>query len=284
MSHRAFALAVTLGLAALAAPALGASPTKSAPPAKAKPKAQDGAAGPLSLYGPFPPAMQAELDKRHYDAGTYLPPAAPFRWEPPPVLSEIDVPGQVDTNGIKSRFHVIEVGLSIEETYQHFNRSFLKQGLWVSKPENQLELGEGQVALTGYDPNYETSYTVILTPNAKARTGVIMGEAFWKNATFKSGATFAPAFPAAESLVTQNLEGSRSMAFQVRVKKEDVEAFYKAQLGSQGYSKQPDGTWTRGTQVIHLFMKESSTAGLLDVALVETSVSIGPAPLSPTQP
>jgi hypothetical protein len=280
---RALALAVT----AFAASALAASPPKAAPSTKAKapekaPACGAGDVDPASLYGPFPKAMQAELDKQRYDAGTFLPPA-PFRWEPPPVLSEIDVPGTVDTNGIKSRFHVVEVGLSMEETYRHFDRSFQRQGLWVSKAENQLELGDGQVALTGYDPNYETSYTVILTPNPNGRTGVIMGEAYWKNATFKSGAAFAPLFPAAESIVTQNLEGSRSMAFRVRVKKEDVEAFYKAQFGAQGYLKQPDGTWTRGTQAIHLFMRASSVPGLLDVALVETNVSVGPPQLSPTQ-
>jgi len=146
----------------------------------------------------------------------------------------------------------------------------------MSKPENQLTLGDDQVALTGYDPNFETSYTVFLAPVGKARTKVIMGEAFWKNARFKSGSTFVPVFPAAESLITQNLEGSRSMAFRVRVKKEDVEAFYQVQLKQQGYVQQPDTTWTRGTQVIHLFAKESRTPGILDVALVETRIEVGP--------
>lgn len=214
-------------------------------------------------------AIAASPKAQTLDAGALLPPNRPFQWDVPKVVEEIDVPSTFDTNGIPNRFHVVVVGLPFAETWDHFYRSFALQGLWIAPPEKQLKLGGGQVALTGFHPNDEISYTVILQPAGPSRTAVILGEAFWKGRTFAPGQAFAPVFPGAENLVTQDLESGRALGYQVKAPRDEVTKFYKDALTRSGYAPQPDGTWLKGTELLQVIVTSVSRTGKTDVALVQ---------------
>ena len=223
-----------------------------------------------------PASKPARPDKAGFDAGAYLPPKVAFKWEVPKVVSEVPVPATFDTNGIPSRFHAVVVALPLDEAFQHFQKSFLGQGLWVAPPEEQMALGEGQLALTGFDPTSETSYTVFLAAASAKQTQVIMGEAYWKGRTFAPGAAFAPVLPGAEALLTQKLESGQSMSYRVKSTRAAVEEFYQRELKRLGFERQPDGTWTRGDEVIHLVARPSVDPSYLDVALVQLALPSGP--------
>jgi hypothetical protein len=102
----------------------------------------------------------------------------PFQWDVPGVLSEIDVPVLMETDGIPNRFHVVISSVSADELLAHFVRAFDRAGLYIPPPERQTRL-EGQLMLTAFDPRTETSYSVILQPYPNGHTGVVLGEAYF---------------------------------------------------------------------------------------------------------
>lgn len=221
------------------------------------------------------------------DAGlaAFLPEWKPFRWDVPKVVSEVEVPALFESNGIPNRMHVVVVALPWEETFWHFYRSFKAQGLFVAPPEEQMKLGDGQVALTGFHAADEVSYTVILTPYPNGTTSVIMGEAYWKGNTFRPANAFAPVFPGGENLFTQNLETGLSMNYRVKAKPEEVVAFYKQELSRFGFTRQADGTFTKGSEIIHVVANARSGDPYTDVALVRLSAEAPPSgPAEVTRP
>lgn len=264
--------AVLIGAVAFAAPPKTPKATKATKPSKAEspPESLESqlkkleALGAGSPFEPLPGPLPAIPD-----AG-FLPPNKPFRWDLPKVLEATEVPGTFETNNIPSRFHVVVVGLPFQEAYDHFHRSFVLQGLWVAPPDQQMKLGDGQVALTGFHPNDEVSYTVILQPLSGGRTSAILGEAFWKDRTFMPDQqTFAPVYPGAQHLLTQNLESGRALGYRVKAPVKDVTQFYNDALTQGGFTRQPDGTWARGTELIHVVVTTDKLSGETEVAVVQ---------------
>jgi hypothetical protein len=193
-----------------------------------------------------------------------------FRWEFPTVLSEVDVPGEFETNGIPNRFRALVVALSGDQAYRFFNESFVKQGLYVAPQRHQMEMAEGQFALTGYDAERQVTYTVFLTPYDDGTTGVIAGEAFFKGRSFSPGAPFVPVMAEAEGVVLQNLEVGRSMVFRVKSTVLEATAFYAEVFRERGYEDQGNGTWVSGRSVLHLVVSPSAVdSRKVDVGVVE---------------
>lgn len=212
------------------------------------------------------------------DPKSFIPPTKRFVWDAPKVISQIDVRALFETNGIPNRFHVALLGVPWEEAYDFFLRSFTEQGLWVDPPAKQLQL-DGQVALTGFDGNAETSYTVILQPYPSGHTGVIMGEAYFKDRTFAPGTTFAPVMGGAEGLITQNLESGLAMSYRVRATPEAILQFYGGALEQAGYTRASAGMYVRGTEALQVAISPGAD-GWAGVALVRLSLP-GPTPEAP---
>ena len=249
---------MALGLLGLALPVCSASAAATRKPREAasKPRAESAAT-------PKP----AEEPER---SPLYRATRPMFRWEFPKVLSEVEVPEEFETNGIPNRFRTVVVALNGEQAYQFFNESFVRQGLYVAPPKNQMEMGPGQVALTGYDPDRKISYTVFLTPYDDGTTHVIVGEAYFAGREFTAQNPFVPLVAGGEGLVTQNLESGRSVAYKVKSTPVEVTTFYSQIFRDRGYEKQPDGTWTRGPSTLHLVVKPSAQGPQwVDVGLLE---------------
>lgn len=250
MSLRSALGGMCLALALVAAPPAGASEGKAK---KGQKKKED------------PPAVEEIPD--------YTAPDKPFRWDVPKVLTEVEVPAVMETNGIPNRMHVVVIDLPLLEAYNHFYRHFTNSGLWVAPIQEQMQLGDGQAMLTGFHPNEETSYSVLLAPQSDTRTTVILGEAYWKDRTFAPAVAFAPVYADAESLLTQNLEVGRSLQYTVRATLAEVETFYEGVLKQEGWKKEA-GLWVRGPESMQLAISAATRAGYVDVALVQVNTPL----------
>ena len=195
--------------------------------------------------------------------------ASPLRWDVPQVVSEIQVPAQLETAGIPNRFHVVLSSQDAQGLYDHFHRAFVKAGLHVPPPELQLKL-DGQVMLTAFDPANETSYSVILQPYPSGNTLVILGEASFAGRRIAPSAdTFAPLFPGAEHVLTSNLEGAQLLSYAVRASGEEVLTFYREILPSLGYTLEDTGDFTRGDEVLQVHVRPRQGART-EVAVMRT--------------
>lgn len=229
------------------------------------------------------------------DAGTRRPPTTPkkapqaadagiaeivpFRWDVPKLMYEIEVPDGFLTNGIPNRFHVAVSSWDQAALYSHFHNLFVRSGFHIPPAERQLKLGQGQVMLTGFDPETETSYSVILIPQPGGGTQVVMGEAYFKDQRFGPKADFAPVYPGARAMMTTTAEGSNSLTYAVTAPAAEVMKFYKEELTRAGFEPQADGTFLRGSEVIHVIATQSSTSAETHVALTRMR---GPEQVSPT--
>ncbi|MGA9521099.1 MAG: hypothetical protein WBV82_06520 [Myxococcaceae bacterium] len=136
--------------------------------------------------------------------------------------------------------------------YDHFHRAFVKAGLHVPPPEQQLKL-DGQIMLTAFDSATETSYSVILQPYASGNTLVILGEAsFAGRRIAPSQDTFAPLFPGAGQVVTSRLEGAELLSYAVRAQPHEVLTFYREVLPGLGFSLEEDGAFSRADEVVQV--------------------------------
>jgi hypothetical protein len=193
-----------------------------------------------------------------------------FRWEFPPILSEVDVPGEFETNGIPSRFRALVVRMPFGETYRFFNASFVRQGLYVAPERQQLEMGDEQMSLTGYDAERQISYTVILTYHDDRTTGVIMGEAYFKGRAFTAQNPFLPVMAGAEGLVVQRLETGRTLSFKINASAAEVTTFYEQIFKDRGYKKEADGTWSGPGSALHMVVEpEAIPSQAVRVAISE---------------
>jgi hypothetical protein len=201
-----------------------------------------------------------------------------FQWDVPGVLSEIDVPVLMETDGIPNRFHVVISSLPAEELLAHFARAFHLAGLHLPRPERQTRL-DGQLMLTGFDPRTETSYSVILQPWPNGHTGVVLGEAYFAGRTLGPlPATFAPVFPGAEHLVTARLGEAWQLGYSVRASAEEVLTFYAQTLVPLGYTAGEDGTFDRGSESIRVMVGAMKGRPTTQVTVLKVRLFPSPCP------
>lgn len=202
-----------------------------------------------------------------------------FRWElPNKLIRDIKVPETFHANGVPTRFHVVTAELSWQEVYAHFHRSFRRQRLYVAPRKDQMELN-GQVMLTGFDPDRKISYSVILQPHDDGATTIIMGEAYLGQAAPPMAPDFAPMFPGAENVFVTHQEGASTVAYTVDARPEDIARFYRETLTSAGYSKAADGSYQKAGRALSFSANThlSGTGSAVNVVSRQVGGEGGPA-------
>ena len=199
--------------------------------------------------------------------------AAAPRWEVPNSVSEIPVPGEMRTQGIPNRMHVVLSSLPVQELHDHFFRAFVDAGLHVPPPHQQLTL-DGQYMLTAFDPQTEISYSVILQPYPSGKTLVIQGEAhFGGHVIAPDSHTFAPLFPGAVRPIRASFEGVETLSYSVRAGSDEVLAFYREVLASEGFELGGDGEFVREGEAIQVVMRRKQGDPRTEVVLMRRSVA-----------
>jgi hypothetical protein len=191
-----------------------------------------GGGHPLDMMPPLPP-----------DAGNPLfGPGVGFRWEPPPkVVADAVIPGVTYVNGVPVQLRQLVVAAKPEEVGRHFLESFKRQGLYVADRQAIDTL------FSGVDPSSLTTYSVVLQANGDKHTTVILGEARPLQPR-RSGAQALPVMPGVKGALPVEFEGYTQLNYDVGATAAQVEEFYGAQLGKQGYAREGSAgqpTWAR---------------------------------------
>jgi hypothetical protein len=191
--------------------------------------------------------------------------AAPFEWRLPPALAVVDVPVAIEANGVPVRLHAALVEGRIEDLAPKLARDFVAAGLYLAPvaPEDRH--------LTALDPQRLVSYTIAFEQTTKTRVTLVWGEAALSKLLESNQSSQLPVFPGARGVLRTSAEGLRTVWFVSDASESEVAGFYRATLGSAGWSEKSAGTFQRadGAQV-------SIRVKGHQVLLVETKARPGP--------
>ncbi|XXF78535.1 hypothetical protein P2318_01900 [Myxococcaceae bacterium GXIMD 01537] len=233
-----------------AAPAPAAeAPAKPAPTKPAK--AADKKAGKKTAAAqpqPPPPAEAPPLPP---------PPSAPYRWNVPKLLSWVDSVGVQVSDGVPMVLEMARSGLPMEELVQHFADEFQAAGLFIP-PDAFQESFLAEPRLTGLDSERMVAYTVVFQPNPDRTTTLYLGTADMSryDASGAGSLEWAPVMPGAQKLMRTEMEVAQSAVYAVNATDAEVMAFYREQLGAQGFKEQEPGTFKRGGELLRVFTQE----------------------------
>jgi hypothetical protein len=164
-----------------------------------------------------------------------------FRWEHPSgIVQEIDIPGEVKTNGVPVVLHALVLRGAPAQLGDFYRRSFIKQGLFVGAGQN-LEQG-----VTGYDDLTRTSYTVILQKKEDGLCTVVLGQADLRN-PLQAGDE-PPRLPGAKGMVRSTQEGMSLWTYEVRASDFEIDSFYESTLVAAGWTQEAPRTFRKGAQ------------------------------------
>ncbi len=197
----------------------------------------------------------------------------PFKWDVPPIVAEVDIPGITWSAGVPVKMHAVVVKGRVEDLMRHFVESFSRQGLYVLPPHEVP--ASPYPSVTGHDPDARISYTVIFQPSSqKGLVTLVLGEANVGavDARQAQGPDFAPLYPGARSVVRTNVEGLNTVAYVAPASELEVTTFYKESLSKAGFKPEGQNAWRKGNEVIRIQMQRLD--GQLNVML---SRSIAPA-------
>lgn len=184
------------------------------------------------------------------DGGVKLPlalPALPFVWElPPKTKHEIPIDGTTYVDGVPVRLRQLVVQGSPEEIGKHFLESFLKQGLYIAPRQSITRL------LTGVDPQAIITYSVVLQPNDKGHTTVILGESRPLDRKVEAGGL--PVLPQAKGAIPVQFEGYLLVSYLVSATEAEVRAFYAKELAARGYKARDGGVWIKTGDQLELML------------------------------
>lgn len=176
-----------------------------------------------------------------------------FQWEIPGLVSDVEIPGQIESGGVPVRLRAVIVKGNADQIADAILASFERQGLYVPTSKSFGEgLSEWQV--TGFDPKTQVSYSVLFRPHSNGTLTLLLGEAKVGALLHKRGAPadFAPTFPGAKGVMRTNLEGLQLIGFTAKAEDKEVHAFYRQTLGSVGFEETGEGEFRRGGDLIRV--------------------------------
>ncbi len=187
---------------------------------------------------------------------------ANFTWDIPKTVSVVDVPGQVDANGVPVKLLAVRSKEKAQTILQSVVDRFLSWGFVVPEAYKQPQLLR-EPMVTGLDTRNFISYTAILQVNPDGTTTVFLGEANLGAAKAPKPAGL-PVIPGGAGVLTSETEGARTVSFSVAGKTvSDVEAFYRETFTQAGYKEIQPRVFKSSTEEISLNLavtKESQVA------------------------
>lgn len=176
------------------------------------------------------------------------PPPDPLQWEVPGQVSVIEVPGRMDVAGIPVRFRVVSSKEKADYLFMHFAKTFYEAGFYLPPPPRKAS---GPLRLTALEPRTLTSYTVIFQLQPGGLTEVIVGEARLKDRQ-AAAPPMVPVYPGGKHVLQSNVEGARTLGYQVEAKEEEVKAWYQKELTRIGYKEEEPLLFRRKEKEVRL--------------------------------
>ncbi|NRD45945.1 hypothetical protein [Corallococcus exiguus] len=176
---------------------------------------------------------------------------ANFTWDIPKTVSVVDVPGQVDANGVPVKLHAVRSKEKAQVILQSVVDRFQSWGFVVQEAYKQPQLLR-EPMVTGLDTRNFISYTAILQVNPDGTTTVFLGQANLGAAKAPQPAGL-PVIPGGSGVLTAATEGSRTVSYSVAGKTvAEVEAFYREVLTQAGFKEIQPRVFKSSTEEVSL--------------------------------
>jgi hypothetical protein len=185
------------------------------------------------------------------------PPRTPFRWEVPGLIAWVESAGTQISDGVPLTLQMARSKLSVETLLQHFVKSFEKAGFFIPPDEEQIQAFR-EPQITALDTEKLIAYTVVFQENPDGTVTLILGTS--NLSQYKPGQamslSWAPLPPGSKQLMHTQMEAAQSAAFTVASSKEQVKAFYDAEMKMAGFEQQEPGVFRRGGEVITVYIQQ----------------------------
>ncbi|WP_375742462.1 hypothetical protein NR800_25720 [Corallococcus interemptor] len=176
---------------------------------------------------------------------------ANFTWDIPKTVSVVDVPGQVDANGVPVKLLAVRSKEKAQVILQSVVDRFLSWGFVVPEAYKQPQLLR-EPMVTAIDTRNFISYTAILQVNPDDTTTVFLGQANLGAAKPPQPAGL-PVFPGGSGVLTAQTEGAHTVSYSVPGKTTaDVEAFYREVLTKAGFKEIEPRVFKSSTEEVSL--------------------------------
>ncbi|CAM4272673.1 hypothetical protein [Corallococcus exiguus] len=196
---------------------------------------------------------------------------ANFTWDIPKTVSVVDVPGQVDANGVPVKLLAVRSKEKPQVILQSVVDRFQSWGFSVQEAYKQPQLLR-EPMVTGLDTRNFISYTAILQVNPDGTTTVFLGQANLGAAKAPQPAGL-PVFPGGSGVLTAATEGSRTVSYSVAGKTvTEVEAFYREVLTQAGFKEIQPRVFKSSTEEVSLNVAVTKD-GPVAVRLVRRAVA-----------
>ena len=179
-----------------------------------------------------------------------VPAPAPFTWRVPGLVTQVDVPGQMNVAGMPIRLQVYTSRESVPTLLQSFATAADEAGFYLQRRTPRLM---SQAHLTALDTRTFTAYTVILEPAPGGQTTVILGEAKMNTtAPAPSSTPLVPLYPGASHVLRSDFEGANTLAYHAPAEAAAVSTWYREQLVRAGYAEEEPLLFRRQAQQVRL--------------------------------
>ncbi|MBN8472758.1 hypothetical protein JYJ95_40170 [Corallococcus exiguus] len=196
---------------------------------------------------------------------------ANFTWDIPKTVSVVDVPGQVDANGVPVKLLAVRSKEKAQVILQSVVDRFESWGFVVQEAYKQPQLLR-EPMVTGLDTRNFISYTAILQVNPDGTTTVFLGQANLGAAKAPQPAGL-PVFPGGSGVLTAQTEGSHTVSYSVPGKTvAQVEAFYREVLTKAGFKEIQPRVFKSSTEEVSLTLG-ATKEGQVAVRLVRRAVA-----------
>ncbi|MBN8230613.1 hypothetical protein JYK02_24160 [Corallococcus macrosporus] len=176
---------------------------------------------------------------------------ANFTWDIPKTVSVVDVPGQVDANGVPVKLRAVRSKEKAQIILQSVVDRWLSWGFVVPEAYKQPQLLR-EPMVTAVDTRNFISYTAILQVNPDSTTTVFLGEANLGAAKAPQPAGL-PVFPGSSRVLTAETEGSRTVSYSVKGKTvAEVEGFYREAFTKAGFKEIQPRVFKSATEEVSL--------------------------------
>jgi hypothetical protein len=234
---------------AAALPVSAAAPKPAVAPV-AKSKVEAPATKPKVGAAPAAPIVAAAPD-----AGT---PRAPFRWDVPGLVDQVDSPGIQVSDGVPMHLQLARSRWQLDALIQAMADRFRAAGLFISTSPEALSSPTREPILTALDTEKRVAYTVIFQQGADGLVTLILGTSDLSSYKPASPLGWAPVMAGAEQVTRTEMEAGQMAMFSVNASPAQVLEFYRTELGAAGFREDPaqPGLFQRGTEVLRVVTRQ----------------------------
>lgn len=193
--------------------------------------------------------------------------AGDFEWDVPGIVHHVDVAGTQEALGIPMKLHAVTSSWKPDALFKHFAEQFKKAGFFIPPPKGQTVV-HGAITLTALDVDRLLAYSVIMRPNPDGKTTkVLLGTANVGQIRKPEDSAFVAVYPAADNLVTINIESGKSLSYTTKATQQQLQDFYREAMPKKGYTETKPGVFRKGNESVEVLSRPREGGGLTVIVM-----------------